>query len=121
MGAVVGLGIFVWKLRGRRPAEMVMRTVMMVMTMTMVMMTMITMVTKTTKTSCKSLKQKHRTCVGELRGRGRMEGRRGESVDVVSRLRGSRLRAMIMSDMCDNGRHVIMAETCDDGGHVMLS
>ena len=95
MGAVVGLGIFVWKLRGRRPAEMVVMTMMMVMTMTMTMvkramtmtivkmMTTMTMVTKTTRTKLQKIKTKAPHLCRGVAG----AGKNGEEVRRVGRCR----------------------------------
>ena len=83
MGAVVGLGIFVWKLRGRRPAEMVVMTMMMMsMTMVKMMMTM-TMVTKTTRTKLQKIKTKAPHLCRGVAG----AGKNGEEVRRVGRCR----------------------------------
>ena len=74
MGAVVGLGIFVWKLRGRRPEEMVV--------MTMMMMSM-TMVTKTTRTQLQKIKTKAPHLCRGVAG----AGKNGEEVRRVGRCR----------------------------------
>ena len=87
MGAVVGLGIFVWKLRGRRPEEMVVMTmtiVKMMMTMTIVkMMTTMTMVTKTTRTKLQKIKTKAPHLCRGVAG----AGKNGEEVRRVGRCR----------------------------------
>ena len=81
MGAVVGLGIFVWKLRGRRPEEMVVMTMMMMsMTMVKMMMTM-TMVTRTTRTKLQKIKTKAPHLCRGVAG----AGKNGEEVRRVGR------------------------------------